>query len=312
MSLALFRERGEGPPKRHDSTVCESVTFLTANGLRRSICRLEADFRDLRSPNDACRSTMSPICVRVFVYHRATNSHWGEDAMDAAFVVGAPLAMACLLGSCLVGGAGCAMAGREFVGWPVWTRIIASLCGALAGFCVSATATSWWEFAELTALVAVLLACSVTDLARRIIPNSLVAVAIMARCVYLWLKATFPGTGSMWSSDALEELEISLLGGATVLFVLVATRALWIRVRGSPRQSLGGGDAKLLSACGVYLGPIGGMACVALSCLLALACCLGAWAIGQICGVRGPFPKAFPLAPLVLASIVILTAYRAF
>jgi Flp pilus assembly protein protease CpaA len=232
--------------------------------------------------------------------------------MDAAFVVGAPLAMACLLGSCLVGGVGRAVSERELVGWPVWTRASASLCGALAGLCVSATATSWWEFAELTALVAVLLACSITDLARRIIPNSMVAIAIMARCVYLWLKATFPGTGSMWSSNALEELETSLLGGATVLFVLVATRALWIRVRGSPRQSLGGGDAKLLSACGVYLGPIGGMACVALSCLLALACCLGAWAIGQLCGVRGPFPKAFPLAPLVLASIVILTAYRAF
>lgn len=232
--------------------------------------------------------------------------------MSVVLVRGALLAITCLLGVCFVGGVGRAVSERELVGWPVWARASASLCGVLAALCVSATATNWWEFAELTALVTVLLACSVTDLARRIIPNSLVAVAIMARCVYLWLKVTFPGAGSMWSSDALEELEISLLGGATVLFVLVATRALWIRVRGSPRQSLGGGDAKLLSACGVYLGPIGGMACVALSCLLALACCLGAWAIGQICGVREPFPKAFPLAPLVLASIVILTAYRAF
>lgn len=232
--------------------------------------------------------------------------------MAAGFAMGDLQTITCLLGACLVCGAGCAAAGREFVGWPGWTRVIACLCGALAGLCMGATATSWWEVAELTALAAVLLACSVTDLARRIIPNSLMAAAIAVRCVYLCFIATLPGAGSMGAGYVQQEFKTSLLGGATVLLVLMATHVLWTRARGSPQRGFGGGDAKLLAVCGAYLGPIGGLACVALACLLALACCFGAWATKRICGVKGQFPRAFPFAPQVLASIVILTAYRAF
>lgn len=222
------------------------------------------------------------------------------------------LLVTCVLGACFVGGAGRVAAWRELVRWPRWTRDLTCLWGVFAGACMSVVATSWLEAAELIACAAVLLACSVTDLARRIIPNSLVAVAIAIRGAYLCLEAAWPGDGIMGSRCALEETGESLLGGAVVLLVLIAAGLFWARTRGGPQWGIGGGDAKLLSACGAYLGPIGGMTCVALSCLLAIACCAGAWAVSRGRGEKERFPREFPLAPQALVSMVILTAYRAF
>ena len=231
--------------------------------------------------------------------------------MDCVHAMVARLLATCILCAGLVGGVGYAMARRE-VGWQTPAKTLVCLCGVLTGACVGVVAASWLEAVELAMLAAALLVCSVTDLARRVIPNRVVVGILVIRGTYLCLEAGWGSVSGQGCSYALGEAAASLAGGALVLLLLVAVQLLWARVRGSPQQGLGGGDVKLLSACGSYLGTVGGMACVALSCALALACCLGAWVFGRAQGERRPFPRAFPLAPQALASVVILTAYRAF
>lgn len=224
--------------------------------------------------------------------------------MDAVFKVVLRLAVASVVGACVGGVAGWAAARRELAGWPVWTRRIVTACGMIAGGCAGVLAAGWQEVVELLAILSALLVCSVVDLGRRIIPNPAVAFILGTRAAYLSL-------GSVCSL-AFEEMRMSLAGGVTVLLVLAVVRLFLMCARGSPRGGLGGGDVKLLVACGVCVGPVGGVTCVALSCVLSLACCLGAWLFGRAQGRGGSFPISFPLAPEVLASMVILTAYRAF
>lgn len=231
--------------------------------------------------------------------------------MDFAHAAVARLLAECILCAGFAGGVGHAVARRE-VGWQAPAKTLICLSGALAGACVGAVATSWLEAVELAMLAAALLACSVTDLARRVIPNRVVVGILVIRGAYLCLEAVWGSAHGLGCGDVLEEAWASVAGGALVLLVLLGVQLPWMRARGSLQHCLGGGDAKLLSACGFYLGVVGGMACVALSCVLALACCLGAWAFGCARGEEKSFPRVFPLAPQVFASVVILTAYRAF
>lgn len=260
---------------------------------------------------DGLGITLCPTHVHVFVYHPTMVLRWREDIMVCAHAMVACLLAACILFAGLVGGVGYAMARRE-VGLQTPAKTLVCLSGVLTGVCVGAVATSWLEAVELAMFAAALLACSVTDLARRVIPNRVVVGILVIRGTYLCVEAAWDSASGQGGSYVLEKAGASVAGGALVLLALVAIQLLWARVRGSPQQGLGGGDAKLLSACGFYLGAVGGMACVALSCVLALACCLGAWVFGCARGERRPLPRAFPLAPQVLASVVILTAYRAF
>lgn len=232
--------------------------------------------------------------------------------MDAVFTVVLRLAVASVVGACVGGVAGWAAARRELAGWPVWTRRIVTACGMLAGGCASALAAGWQEAVELLAILSALLVCGVADLGRRIIPNPAVAFILGTRAAYLSLVSLTSRAMEEACSWAFEGLRMSLAGGVTVLLVLVAVRLILFCARGSPEGDLGGGDVKLLVACGVCVGPVSGVACVALSCVLSLACCLGAWLFGRAQGRGGSFPTSFPLAPQVFASVVILTAYRAF
>ncbi|MCI7437779.1 MAG: prepilin peptidase [Coriobacteriaceae bacterium] len=232
--------------------------------------------------------------------------------MDDACATLARLLAACVLGACVVGGAGRAAARRELGGWPARAQALVGLCGALAGVCAGAVAAGWLETAELLALAVALVVCSAADLGRRIIPNRAVAAIVAVRGAFLGLEAVGTMVGGMGGSRVLGELGWSLMGGAAVSLALGVARLLWAHVRDGPQQGIGGGDAKLLSACGMFLGPVGGLACVALSCLLALACCAGAWASVRARGLDGPIPKAFPLAPQVFASVLFLSACRAF
>ena len=231
--------------------------------------------------------------------------------MDAVLKVVLRLVVASTLGACAVGSAGWAVARRELAGWPVWSRRVVIACGVLAGACAGALAASWLETVELLVILFALLACSVADLGRRIIPNRAVAVVLGARAAYLALGPLVSCASGVACSWAFEGMCASLAGGLTVLLVLAAVRLFLMCARGCPRGDLGGGDVKLLVACGVCLGPVGGAACVVLSCVLSLAFCMGAWGFERVRGVARAFPSSFPLAPEVLASVVILTAYRA-
>ena len=106
--------------------------------------------------------------------------------MDFAHAAVARLLAECILCAGFAGGVGHAVARRE-VGWQAPAKTLICLSGALTGVCVGAVATSWLEAVELAMLAAALLACSVTDLARRVIPNRVVAGILVIRGAYLCL-----------------------------------------------------------------------------------------------------------------------------
>lgn len=112
-------------------------------------------------------------------------------------------------------------------------------------------------------LLAVGLVCAAAhDLEARVIPNRCVAVVAAAALVRA-LARRLVGAAPLASWGRM------IAGGVLVLAVMLAAAALFQRTRGE--AGVGGGDVKLLAALGFWLGPAGGLACVALSCLVALA-----------------------------------------
>ena len=100
------------------------------------------------------------------------------------------------------------------------------------------------ETAEVIEFVAVglaLIACVVSDVGRRVIPNRCVAVVMVSRMAYL--VASCAGGGS-WVS--------SLLGATEAFVVLSAAAALSRAAFGT--SGVGGGDVKLISALGLCFG----------------------------------------------------------
>lgn len=122
-------------------------------------------------------------------------------------------------------------------------------------------------------LAGALVVAAACDAQRRLIPNGCSCVAALAGA----LRA---GALCLAGADAAATLGRALAGGVIVLAVMLAAAALSRRARGE--AGVGGGDVKLLAALGLWLGPVGGLACVALSCLVGLALWLparGLWAL---------------------------------
>lgn len=135
-----------------------------------------------------------------------------------------------------------------------------------------------------------------SDLARRIVPNACpaaVALAALARLAGRVLR------GRSVTGDLIG----ALAGTLVVLAVLLASATLFARARGDP--GVGGGDVKLLSAAGAWLGPVDALACVALSCVVAL---LGRLVTSLVRRVRRlPAASAgMPLAPAIAVSTLAL------
>lgn len=114
--------------------------------------------------------------------------------------------------------------------------------------------------ALLAVAMAALVVAAVTDLARRIVPNGCVAVLALASGARALLACGLEGS--------FGPLARALAGGAAVLLVmLVAAHAsAWA----SGVSGVGGGDVKLLSAAGLWMGPARGLLVVAASCLTSL------------------------------------------
>ena len=160
---------------------------------------------------DGLGITLCPTHVHVFVYHPSMVLRWREDIMDCAHAMVARLLAACILFAGLVGGVGYAMARRE-VGLQTPAKTIVCLSGVLTGVCVGAVATSWLEPVELAMLAAALLACSVTDLARRVIPNRVVVGILVIRGAYLCLEAVWGSAhGLGWLHPVLPVLTPPIL-----------------------------------------------------------------------------------------------------
>lgn len=150
----------------------------------------------------------------------------------------------------------------------------------------------------LGVLAAALGVAAATDLSCRIVPNGCVA-AIAASGLVRALLAPASGGGCPVS------LAAALAGGALVLAVMLAAALLSARRGRAP--GVGGGDVKLLSSVGVWVGPLGGLLVVALSCLVGL---LG-WLIASVRSSRRERPTGIPLAPAVamVALPVVLAGF---
>lgn len=137
---------------------------------------------------------------------------------------------------------------------------------------------------------------SVSDLSSRTIPNACVAAAALAA---MPLVASAP--------DLPAAIGRSLSGATVVVALLAAAAYLSRRVHGC--DGVGAGDVKLLGALGLWAGPVGGLAVVGASCLLALA----GRAVAQ--RTRGSAPSAavncdgaMPMAPAILAAALLTYA----
>lgn len=155
-----------------------------------------------------------------------------------------------------------------------------------------------WELIRAVALVCVLFVLSLVDLESYRIPNSLIAAALVIYAVtFPFIELGLPGslaeaagsavlqgaTGSAALQGAAGEtaaaastlgalagkaLLHSLGGGLVIGGGLLVLSAIFDHVTG--KEGLGGGDVKLFFVAGIYLGALGGLLCVIVSCFLGL------------------------------------------
>lgn len=111
---------------------------------------------------------------------------------------------------------------------------------------------------SVVALVGALAASSMRDLAMREIPNW---------CVALVAAARVPVATS--AAEPAADVAGVLLGAGCVLVFLLCVQVLARKAFGS--AGIGAGDVKLWAALGLWTGPVGGLAVVGASCVIALA-----------------------------------------
>ena len=122
------------------------------------------------------------------------------------------------------------------------------------------------ETVEMLVFASTLLVLSLTDLDECIIPNSCIAVAVAARALYgLALLAT----GSLPAGFDIVSAVGYYVGTAVgVLVALIALALVMDRVLG--RDSIGGGDVKLLAVAALYFGGSQLLLVVFVSCVLGI------------------------------------------
>jgi leader peptidase (prepilin peptidase)/N-methyltransferase len=160
------------------------------------------------------------------------------------------------------------------------------LCAALTLACLLR-----FGFTPVTLRNLVFLAClfclSLVDLDAQIIPDGCLIVAALA-----WFAA-LPFTGAGWV-DVLRNVAAGLVFGGGILCVsLVMDKIL-------QKDTLGGGDIKLLAVVGLYLGFVGTLMTLLLACVLGL---LMAFALKKKAG------QAFPFGPAIAAAAAIMLLY---
>lgn len=150
--------------------------------------------------------------------------------------------------------------------------------------------------AGVATLVVSLGLASVSDLSSRTIPNACTAAAALAAAP---LVASAP--------DLPAAIGRSISGAAIVVALLAAAAFLFRRVHGC--DGVGAGDIKLLGALGLWAGPVGGLAVVGASCLIALAGRAAVlWVRQSASRVALCRDGSMPMAPAIFAAALLTYA----
>lgn len=190
--------------------------------------------------------------------------------------------------------------GRENAAHPA----IAPLTCAVTFAAIAAARGPTVESLELAAFACTLAFVTLTDLERRIIPNACLAAAVTIRAVYL-------GAGFAMGAIGTDEIGYyvfsAIATGAALLAATVAADAFF------GRESMGGGDLKLLSVASLYFGWVDTLYIVFLSCLFALVAAGIAFARERMRPREGdPSPghmmqRTMPFGPAIaLACVLVL------
>ena len=117
-------------------------------------------------------------------------------------------------------------------------------------------------------LTCILFVLSLVDLESYRIPNTLIlALLIVYAATFPFIEMDLLGTGT--SRPELGTLLLTHLGGAFLLGGgLLLISLIFDRITG--KEGLGGGDIKLFFAAGLYLGPLRGLVCIIISCIIGL------------------------------------------
>ena len=136
-------------------------------------------------------------------------------------------------------------------------------------------------------LLSVCYAASLTDLVEKRVPNLLVAGLAVA-----WLLVTAP----LFLFDPSRAAEICLSGGLG----LAMAAAVMLAVYFVSRRGLGGGDVKLMSAAGLYLGYDGVLTALLYGSVLSAGTALALIALKKM-----TVKDAIPLVPFLYAGILL-------
>lgn len=136
----------------------------------------------------------------------------------------------------------------------------------------------------------VLFLLTLTDLEAMIIPDGCHIAAVL-----IWLLA-LPFTFTGWG-DVLRSLAAAMVYGGGLL----AVSLLMDKLMG--RDTLGGGDIKLFAVVGLYLGFVGTLFALLLSCVIGL--------LFQALLKRGGKDRAFPFGPSIALSTAAMLLYGA-
>lgn len=173
-----------------------------------------------------------------------------------------------------------------------------------AAVMVIAVVTTAWISAHfgpgMTALVwlawlSALIALAGIDLTCFLLPD-----ALTLPLLGLSLAASVPGYSGLSPLDAV-------LGAGAGYVSLWGLNAAYRRIR--QIDGFGGGDMKLMSAIGAWIGPAGVLSVLTISSLLAVACVLGAAGLRR---VRPDPRRPIPFGPFLASAAAMVSVWRSF
>jgi len=164
--------------------------------------------------------------------------------------------------------------------------LAAELAGALGLFCVGWRFGLTWELGQWAVLAVLLLAVSLADWRKRIIPDRLLIVMAVNRVLWFFIL----GHGV---PELLEALKACAVPAALLALVLAAEKL-------SGRELMGGGDIKLLFALALYLSWAELLLALLAGCVLGL--------LWSVCSgmKRG---EAMPFGPFLAAGAILTAAF---